>query len=213
MAIRARALDVAGALAFWQDDQEAAQALMAKGLTLRRELRDKPGMAVSLIHLGLNQWIFERDYPAARRLYEASLAIFQDLQDNVGIAYVQVNLGHLALEQGEYSVAYSLLKDSLATLRDEADLWAINFALDSLAGVAAGRGQPKRALCLAGASQALRQSIGILLLPIWQAWVEGQLRPAWQALDQRSGALAWAEGQAMTVEQAVHYALAEEWAT
>ena len=211
-AIRARALDVAGALAFWQSDQAMAQAWMAEGLAIRREMADRLGIAVSLIHLGMNKWIFESNYPAARALYEESLAIYQELDNKVGIANVRQHLANLALVQGEYVAAYSLLKNSLLTLRDEQELWSINFALDSLAGVAVNQRQVKRALRLAGASEALREAIGVLLPPVWQAWIEGLLEPAWQMLDENSGATAWAEGWAMSVEQAVCYALEDYFA-
>ncbi len=207
--IHASALDAAGALAFWQNDQAAAQALMEEGLALRRALGDKPGIALSLIHLGTNQWVFEDHYAAAQTLYEASLAIFQEIDDSLGIAYVRLNLGHLALEQGRYTVADGLLKESLVTFREQKDMWAVNFALDSLAGVAAGCDQPARALRLAGASQALRDSIGIVLPPVWKAWLEGLLEPAELALGEDSQAAMWAVGPAMTPDEAIAYALGE----
>lgn len=209
-AIRAWALDVAGALAFWQSDQDAAQALMEEALAIRRELGDRQSIAHSLIHAGTNKWVFERDYTTARTLYEESLAIYRELDSKIGIACVRHNLGNLALEQGEYSVAYPLLKEGLAILLDAKDIWAINFALDSLAGIAAGQGQSERALRLAGASEALRESAGILLPPVWQAWVERLLEPARKMLDEEGCAVAWAEGRAMNLEQAVAFALREE---
>jgi tetratricopeptide (TPR) repeat protein len=137
-----------------------------EALAIRRELGDEQGIALSLIHVGTNRWVFGGDYTTARALYEESLAICQELDSRMGIAYLRLNLGHLALEQGEYPVACPLLKESLTILRDANDLWAINFALDSLAGVATGQGQSKRALRLAGASEALRESVGILLPPV-----------------------------------------------
>lgn len=212
-AIRAWALDVAGALAFWQSDQDAAQALTEEALAIRRELGDRQSIALSLIHVGTDKWVFERDYTTARTLYEESLAIYRELDSKIGIAYVRLNLGNLALEQGEYSVAYPLLKEGLAILRDAKDLWAINFALDSLAGIAAGQGQSERALRLAGASEALRESAGILLPPVWQAWVERLLEPARKMLDKEGCAVAWAEGRAMNLEQAVAFALDESLGT
>ena len=212
-AIRAWALDVAGALAFWQSDQDVAQALTEEALAIRRELGDRQSIAHSLIHAGTNKWVFERDYTTARTLYEESLAIYRELDRKIGIAYVRHNLGNLALEQGEYSVAYPLLKESLAILLDAKDIWAINFALDSLAGIAAGQGQSERALRLAGASEALRESAGILLPPVWQAWVERLLEPARKMLDEEGCAVAWAEGRAMNLEQAVAFALDESLGT
>jgi hypothetical protein len=165
--------------------------------------------ALALIHLGTNKRVFEHDYTAVRTLYEASLAIYQELDSKIGIAYVRTNLGHLALEQDEFSVAYPLLKEALAILWDAKDLWAINFVLDGLAGVAAGQGQLERGLHLAGASEALRESVGILLPPVSQAWVERLLEPARNTLGEEGCAAAWAEGREMMLERAVAFALDE----
>ena len=209
-AIRARALDVAGALAFWQSDRDLAGALMQEALAIRRELDDKQGIALSLIHLGNNKWIFESDYTAARMLFEESLAICEALGGETDMAYPpHQNLGHLAVEQGDFRRAQSLLRRSLLTLRDKEDIWAINFTLDGLAGLAAGQGQPEKALRLAGASEALRESAGIRLPPVWQARVERLLEPAREMLDETSCSVAWAEGRAMNLEQAVAFALDE----
>jgi tetratricopeptide (TPR) repeat protein len=209
-AIRARALDVAGALAFWQSDRDLAGALMQEALAIRRELDDKQGIALSLIHLGNNKWIFESDYTAARMLFEESLAICEALGGETDMAYPpHQNLGHLTVEQGDFRRAQSLLRRSLLTLRDKEGIWAINFTLDGLAGLAAGQGQPEKALRLAGASEALRESAGIRLPPVWQARVERLLEPAWKMLDETSCSVAWAEGRAMNLEQAVAFALDE----
>lgn len=205
--LRARALDVSGALAFWQSDQAMAQALMEESLTIRQELGDKPGIAISLIHLGTNKWILEGDHATARTLYDKSLVIFQELDSKTGIAYVRLNLGHLALAQANYALADALLRESLVTLRDDRDLWAINFALTSLAGVAAGQGQLERSLRLAGASEALRESLSILLPPVWQAWVDGLLESPRQALAAGKYEAAWREGRDMPTDQAIAYAL------
>ena len=86
-------------------------------------------------------------------------------------------------------------------------MWSINFSLDSLAGLAAHQRHPKRALRLAAAGETLRTSIGIVHPPVTQAWVDEILKPAWQILDRATANKSWAEGQALTWEQAVAYAL------
>jgi tetratricopeptide (TPR) repeat protein len=209
-AIRARALDVAGALAFWQSDRDMADALMHEALAIRRELDDKQGIALSLIHIGQYEWMFESNYTVARTLFEESLAICKELGGETDMAYPpHQNLGHLAVEQGDFRRAQSLLRRSLLTLRDKEDIWGINFALDGLAGLAAGQGQPEKALRLAGASETLRESADIRLPPVWQARVERLLEPAREMLDEARCSAAWAEGRAMNLEQAVAFALDE----
>jgi hypothetical protein len=75
------------------------------------------------------------------------------------------------------------------------------------AGVATARGQPARAVRLAGAASAA--AAGRPLQPTDQATPEGGLARARTALTAAALAAAWTAGQAMTLEQAVAAALEE----
>jgi hypothetical protein len=79
--------------------------------------------------------------------------------------------------------------------------------LDGLAMVAAGQGQATRALRLAAASAGLSDLAMQPVYPIERPELERALTPIRQALGERDATAAWAEGQAMTLEQAVAYAL------
>ncbi len=78
VALRAKVLQGAGILAWYQDDYERAVALCQQTLALYRELRQKQGMAIALNTLGLirrSQGL----YPEAHSLLEESLSIFREL--------------------------------------------------------------------------------------------------------------------------------------
>jgi len=75
--------------------------------------------------------------------------------------------------------------------------------------LAAAQGQPERALHLAGAAAALRETIGAPLPPTEQEEFERHLEMARQTLDEEAAAKALANGRAMTLEQAIEYALQE----
>jgi hypothetical protein len=72
-------------------------------------------------------------------------------------------------------------------------------------------GQPTRAVRLAGAAVALRAGPGqpVNLWSFSEAEVARWLEPARRAVGAQAAIVAWAEGQAMTLEQAVAYALEE----
>jgi DNA-binding NarL/FixJ family response regulator len=63
-----------------------------------------------------------------------------------------------------------------------------------------------------GASEALREADGLPLSPLVGSLsdYEGDLAAARAGLDEQSFAAAWSEGRAMTLEQAVEYALSQE---
>lgn len=205
--LRAQGLDDLAALAFWQNDKEGVRALTLEALAMRRSIDDKQGLAVSLIHAGNFELMFEKNPSGARSYYEERQVILQELYGDRAVHVPSNTMGNLALLEGDYATANRLLRQALEAQREEEELWVINYTLDSLAGIAANQGDPKRALRLAGASEALRSSLGIVQSPVARARVEEILKPAWQVLEPETANETWAEGQAMTWEKAVSYAL------
>jgi hypothetical protein len=93
----------------------------------------------------------------------------------------------------------------LETIHEQEDQIAASLA--ALAGLAAMQGQPVRALRLAGAAAALRERVGWQPWPAGQASLTGRLAVAHAALSVEGQAAARADGQALTVEQAIVEAL------
>ncbi|MCG8348864.1 MAG: tetratricopeptide repeat protein [Chloroflexales bacterium] len=135
LALRAKVLTVAGALAMRQDDTAVALHLFEAGLAINQQMEDHPGMARLFASLGLLAMARE-DYTAARTRFEASLAIWRDLNNTWGVASNLGNLGYVALLQGDDATAQSLLDESLALLRQIGDTWSIANALTNLGDVA-----------------------------------------------------------------------------
>jgi hypothetical protein len=82
--------------------------------------------------------------------------------------------------------------------------------LEGLACVAAARGEAERAAKLFGASEALPEAMGAPLEPGDRALQEPYLAAARSQLDEAAWQEAWAQGQAMTLEEAISYVLEEE---
>jgi non-specific serine/threonine protein kinase len=125
------AVQGAGALAFYQGDYAAAQALHERSLALCRAAGNRRGGAWSLVHLG---WmaVNRGDLQVARALCEESLAIFQELGDGQGVARSLCLLGVGATFQGDTVRARPLLEDSLAVARELDDEWNVAWALVQL---------------------------------------------------------------------------------
>ena len=81
------------------------------------------------------------------------------------------------------------------------------WSLEYLARVAGGLGQPERAARLFGAAEALREAIGAPLPPSGRDDHEREVAAARAHLDEHAFVQALAEGQAMSLEQAIAYAL------
>jgi tetratricopeptide (TPR) repeat protein len=149
----------------------------------------------------------QRDYPAARALHEESLALYREIGDKAGIASCLNNLGNVAREQGNYPAARALYEESLTLYREIGDKRGIAECLARLGGVAVGVGQVDRGANLLGAVEGLLGSMDAVLdredrLPYDRAVASARAQLGEEAFEQ-----AMQEGRAMSVEQAIHYAL------
>jgi tetratricopeptide (TPR) repeat protein len=169
-------------------------------------LGDRWGISASLTNLGLVTEI-QGDHVAAWDLLEESLALDREMGDKPGIAISLINLGNVASNQGDYTAAQALYAESLVLSREMGDKRGIVETLIGLAGVAAGASDMPCATCLASIAESLRVSIHLALGPVEQRIYERTVSAAHVALGRDAFNAAWAEGQSMTQEQAIAYAL------
>jgi len=124
------------------------------------------------------------------------------------ILSMSIGLGGLiALGEGSYEQAEALGLETLKMFWRMDLRHYIPTLLQLFAAAAAELGDPVRAAQLCGASQALHESMGARLSAGERAYFEPHLAAARAWLDSTAWETAWAEGQAMTLEQAVEYAL------
>lgn len=189
-----------------EGDYAHARELGEEGLAIRRELGDRWGIAASLGNLGMVAGL-ERDYGRAAALYEECLGLYRQLGEKNFAALTLNNLGDVIREQGDYATARALYEEGLLIQREVGDQWAIAYLLEAFAALAAAQAQAERALRLAGYAAALRQTIGAPLAPAEQTQLDQALAAARKALGEIRAADYWAEGAAMTLAQAIEYAL------
>jgi adenylate cyclase len=197
-----------GIVARLEGDYAAAMALQEESLAMGRELGDLWGIAASLGNMGMLARS-QGDYARAAALYEDCLRLYRQLGEKYFAALTLNNLGDVELERCRYAEARALYREGLAIQRELGDGWAVAYLLEAFGGLAVAQTQPERAIRLAGAAAALRQTIGAPLSSKEQAQLDQMLAPARQALDPTLEAALWVEGRAMTMEQAIIYALAE----
>ncbi len=197
-----------GTLAIVKGDYARARGLVEESLAAARESGEKPRIAWSLNEAG-NVAFCQGDYAAARALHEQSLATFGDLGYKRGAAFSLHGLGLVAAAQGDYASARSLFEESLATRSELGDQRGIPECVEGLAGVQGAQKQPERAARLFGAAEAVREAIGAPLRPNERDRYDGAVAALRAALGKDAFEAAWAAGRAMTVEEAVAYALEE----
>ena len=104
----------------------------------------------------------------------------------------------------------ALLRESVGHSAALRDTWALIYGLIGLAGVATRQGDPERAARLFGAAEALGEARSVTpSFPPTQALYERDPATTLSKLDAETFAAAWAEGRAMTPQEAVTEALTE----
>jgi predicted ATPase/class 3 adenylate cyclase len=103
------------ALASCTPDLATARSMIEEALTHYQEMGDKPGMARALGMLGI--FTNAPDSPEIRDYLERSLSICRELGHIAGIGSNLINLGTLAIREGNYELARSYLEEALEVNR------------------------------------------------------------------------------------------------
>jgi tetratricopeptide (TPR) repeat protein len=186
---------------------ERALALLDEALNVSHETGDTHTLADSQRVMAMiegNAMRFEQ----ARNLLGAALRLQQELSDWSCASLSLSTLGDIALRDHDYAVANALFLESVALQHSHSMSFRIGDSLWGLAAAAAGQRQWVRAVRLLGAEEALRGDAPIRLATRQRQ--EAMVENLGQHLDEAAFVAAWAEGAAMSREEAMAYALADE---
>ena len=195
-----------GNVAEAQGNYDGARVLNEESLAMFRDLGYKWGIAYALNNLG-NVAYAQDDYAQARVLHEESLSLSRELGYKWGMAWSLLTQGDAAQAQGDYAQARVSLEECLAIAREMGDRRISAYGLEALASLAIHETDAERCARLWGAAAALRESIGSPLSPAGREKQEREMTDAREDSGADAFAAAWAQGQEMTMEQAISYAL------
>jgi predicted ATPase/serine/threonine protein kinase len=195
-----------GRVAYDQGDYERASALYAECLALFREVSDVRSIALALNNLG-NLAQSQGDPKRAMTLFAESLDLFREMGDKRNISVLSFNMGDIARYEGNYEQATGLYVEGLMLSQELGDKVVLTACLLGLANLICAQGQAERAARLFGAEEVLRETIGAHLSPSERSDYDHNVAIACGALSKEAFAAAWEEGRAMTLQQAIAYAL------
>jgi predicted ATPase/DNA-binding CsgD family transcriptional regulator len=194
-------IGLANLLFISQGDPAKVQALLEEGLALCRQVGHKNGTAWALGLLG-EVFLQQGDTVKARTLLGEDVALSREI-GNRDIVWELIVLGRVAALEGDYTEARTLYEESLAIGRELVDNLSIAFSLEGLADVVVAQEDPVWAAQLWGTAEALRESMAAPIPPVYRAAYDRSVASAHAQLGEKAFAAAWAEGRAMTPEQAL----------
>ena len=201
-------LHLLGRVAYFEGNPVDARLYGQQSLAVAEGIGDRWLIAWAVHLLALAAHIASDD-TNAWALYEHSLAIRRELGHQEGIAMLLLCMGELAHRQRDLTRALMLYRESLGVAQALNSPWFLLSVLAPFASLAAEH-QPERAARLSGATTAMSQSSHSVPIPLAEVLFEQGLTLARRALGEEAFAAAWAEGEALSLDEAIDEMLAVE---
>ncbi len=147
----------------------------------------------------------EGEHQAAQRALQEAKEAGQAINNDWLVALADYHLGRLACREGEARRAEDLHHEALARRARGGFHPGIAESLEALAALAAEHESFAEATRLLGAAAALRRALGLTRWPTDQAGYQALVTRVHEVLDDSAFEIAWAEGEALTADQAVAY--------
>ena len=208
------ALTAATATGGFQED--VAYAMLAEAALARGDgLAAKEACQTSWRHTVPERMIFIRclnpmaeaqlacgELVAARRWADDTVAMVPGCHK----VWALIARAHIALAQGESEQAERDAHDALVVAAHTHGFLHLPDIVECLARLAGGDGNHQHAARLFGAADAIRHQIGVVRFPVYQAGHDAAIESLRDALGEGAFDAAWAEGAALSIEQAIAYA-------
>ena len=201
-------LVVLGSLAEGLGHLDESWTLFQESLTLLHKLgrHDTADYALNLSNLGYIAWL-RGDLRMAKSQLEEALAAAGDLHNLFLVFFAKDNLSVVMLDLGDLTSARALTCQVLEYRHAQNDRWGMTFSFENFASLAVEHNDARRAACLWGVSERLREEIHAPMIASWQTRQERFAARARSQIDEAVFRAAWQEGRLMGLEEAVKYAL------
>lgn len=185
-------------------DFERAEALLQEAFIRHRHIGQAWGIALTLTNQGYL-------YLLQRKLVEAAhvLAESQAICTEMKLVSPSYYLGLVTLDMGNYREARALLQEALRKEQEKQAPRYLLPILEALMRLAVKQMQFSTALTLAGTICAQRQQLKLVIPPVEKQLFAEAIATARRQLRAEVADAAWVEGEAITLDQAVLYALHE----
>jgi non-specific serine/threonine protein kinase len=147
----------------------------------------------------------------ARRRALQAVEVYRGLRDPNALNQAYSELGDIALGAGDLAEARRYHQQAILAWQELDQVAFVAHELESFAFIAQAENQPARAACLLGAAEAVQEGIGTSAIGVERLENEYKRTVAWlhAQLDETAYDAGWSEGCAMTMDQAISYALQE----
>jgi non-specific serine/threonine protein kinase len=192
-------------------DYREGLSLIEQGLEESRALGSagQYGVGFALAFLGDGAF-YQGDYERAQELYENSVDVLREVQDNNFLAYALRGLAHTTRYLGDLAKATEGYQESLSLNTNLGHKQGVAACVSGLACIALAQGETLTAVKLFSAVNKQLERLGVSLLPSDTVEFEKNVALTRDQIGERAFSAAWTEGHDMTIEQAITLALRRE---
>jgi tetratricopeptide (TPR) repeat protein len=196
-----------GSIALWASDFEAAGHWRERGIAIRKELGDKDGLAYELtINFGIPLSVGE--YEKAKRMLTAAVEASKETRFEISLGLALMGFGVTYLFEGNFGQAVDYFSQLITLAHEKSNSVLKVLGIYYMALLLYKQNRYRTATQLNGAIEGLKYpQITNYDIPIVHTVRERYILAAREALGETDYNLAYAEGGAMTLDQATTYAL------
>jgi predicted ATPase/class 3 adenylate cyclase len=187
-------------------DLDRALELNAEALELYREVGDRRGEAKVLWQIS-NTHLIRNEWEQCRETSEKALEIFREVDDRFSSGWALHSIGLAWIGLGDLDQARTALTQSLELFSAANDLTGIGLLLNDFSIIALLTDDLDRSVRLHGAALQVERKIGQGLVTNYEGYVPWNPASSRERLGVVAYEKLFAEGEAMSVEEAVAYAV------
>jgi len=192
-----------------QGHVDQARRASEESVELFQEIGDRGCMGFTLLVLA-RQVYAQNDLQRAAEMIQESVTIQHETGEKVVESNALNVCGRIALAQGNPLEARRHFQEGLILQRDLQDIGNAPSLLEGLANALASLSQSNDAILLLGAAEALRERINVTMMQIERSEYDQLISRLRERVDDVTYQKIWNEGRAMTVDQAIAFALKEK---
>jgi tetratricopeptide (TPR) repeat protein len=181
---------------------------LEESLEISRQTGSQSDEAQILGYFG-NLAYWQGIYRQARDYFEECIALGEKINLQMSVLWARVNRAYAILKQGDIQQALVKFGNSLRRMQQEGVVIGVVFAIEGLASLYLTVGQPARAARLIAWGDAIREKSGDHRPLAEQKSVDQDLEVIHTQLEEAEFTRLSMEGRAMTIEQAIDFALSE----
>jgi predicted ATPase/class 3 adenylate cyclase len=190
-------------------DIERAKAYLDEAISISATIQNEWATVMSLFGMARVAGVMG-DLSTARAKFLKSAELAKKMGNKRQLYSCYSELAHVLRENGELDEPLAIYRDLLPKWRDLGHRAAVAHELECIAYILSKKDEPRRAVTILGAADALRRMIGSTATPVELAEYENEMAALRKRMDATGFEKAWEEGEGWSMDDVIALAIREE---